>query len=148
VAPVSPLPGAAFDVALDLLPWETRCTTDLDAGAAGAPLLELWLRVPPVEPGLARAVVAYASDLTLIGTALRPFEGVSQRDAGRAFTSAVTSHTLWFHRPVPPGWVLLRQEAPIAAGGRSFGRGDVLTEEGALVASYAQEALLRFGPAA
>jgi acyl-CoA thioesterase-2 len=41
-------------------------------------------------------------------------------------------------------WLLLRQHSPISAHGRSFGRGDVLTEAGTLVASYAQEALLRF----
>ena len=41
-------------------------------------------------------------------------------------------------------WLLLRQQAPILAHGRCFGRGDVRTESGALVASYAQEALLRF----
>jgi acyl-CoA thioesterase-2 len=44
------------------------------------------------------------------------------------------------HRP----WLLLRQHSPVLAHGRCFGRGDVLTEDGALVASYAQEALLRF----
>ena len=41
-------------------------------------------------------------------------------------------------------WLLLRQHSPLLAHGRCFGRGDVLTEDGSLVASYAQEALLRF----
>jgi acyl-CoA thioesterase-2 len=145
VPPPPPVPDAGRRVDLDLLPWETRCAGDLDAPAAGPPSLELWIAVPPLDPGRAQAVVAYATDLTLIGTALRPIEGIGQRDAGRAFTSAVTSHTLWFHRPFRTGgWLLLRQEAPIVAHGRSFGRGDVLTEDGELVASYAQEALLRF----
>ena len=69
----------------------------------------------------------------------------SQRGNGTAFTSAVTSHTIWFHRPFrTDGWLLLRQHSPLLAHGRSFGRGDMLTEDGTLVASYAQEALLRF----
>ena len=60
-------------------------------------------------------------------------------------TSAVTSHTLWFHRPFETeDWLLLRQHSPLLAHGRTFGRGDVLTADGTLVASYAQEALLRF----
>ncbi len=137
-------PGARRST-LDLLPWETRSTTDLDAPAGQPAEFELWMRTPPVEVGLAPAIAAYATDLTLIGTALRPVEGISQRHAGTAFTSAVTSHTLWFHRPVrTDGWLLLRQHSPVLAHGRCFGRGDVLTEDGTLVASYAQEALLRF----
>jgi acyl-CoA thioesterase len=56
-----------------------------------------------------------------------------------------TSHTVWFHRPLrTDDWLLLRQQSPINAHGRSFGRGDVLTADGTLVASYAQEALVRF----
>jgi acyl-CoA thioesterase len=64
---------------------------------------------------------------------------------GTAFASAVTSHTIWFHRPFRTDrWLLLRQHSPLLAHGRSFGRGDMLAEDGKLVASYAQEALLRF----
>jgi acyl-CoA thioesterase-2 len=150
VPAVPPVPGSQDRVGLDLIPWETRSTADLDARQAGPAELELWMRTPPVRPELAPALTAYATDLSLIGTALRPLAGVSQRDAGTAFTSAVTSHDLWFHRSFrTDAWLLLRQHSPVLAGGRCFGRGDVLTEQGLLVASYAQEALLRFrGPAA
>jgi acyl-CoA thioesterase-2 len=143
-----PVPGlldAEYETKLDLLPFETRTTADLDAPEPAAPELELWFRTPDVAPDLAPALAAYATDLTLIGTALRPVAGVSQRDAGTAFTSAVTSHTVWFHRPFrTDAWLLLRQHSPVLAHGRCFGRGDLLTENGTLVASYAQEALLRF----
>ena len=142
---VGTLPGPEHRVALDLMPFETRCLTDLDSPALRTPELDLWLRTPSVAPELATALLAYATDLTLIGTALGPVSGVSQTDAGTAFASAVTSHTLWFHRPLrTDDWLLLRQHSPILAHGRCFGRGDVLTEGGDLVASYAQEALLRF----
>lgn len=141
---VPPVPGAEHEVKLDLLPWETRSTAELDAAAAGPPEYELWMRTPAVDAELAPALAAYATDLTLIGTALRPLDGVSQNDAGTAFTSAVTSHSVWFHRPFrTDDWLLLRQHSPILAHGRCFGRGDLLTADGSLVASYAQEALLR-----
>jgi acyl-CoA thioesterase-2 len=102
------------------------------------------MRTPAVDAALAPALAAYATDLTLIGTAVRPMEGLSQRGNGTQFTSAVTSHTMWFHRPFAcDEWLLLRQHSPILAHGRCFGRGDLLTTDGTLVASYAQEALLR-----
>jgi acyl-CoA thioesterase-2 len=145
ISPVRSVLGAEHQVRLDLIPWDTRSATDLDARDRGAPELDLWMRTPPADPALAPALTAYATDLTLIGTALRAVDGVSQRDAGTAFTSAVTSHTLWFHRPFgTDDWLLLRQHSPLLAHGRCFGRGDVLTRDGALVASYAQEAMVRF----
>lgn len=145
VAPVPDVPGGEHQVDLGLLPWETRSADSLDSRDAAEPDYSLWMRTPPVSQELAQPVVAYATDLTLIGTALRPVAGVSQQDAGTAFMSAVTSHTLWFHRPFgTEDWLLLRQHSPLLAHGRSFGRGDVLTTDGTLVASYAQEALLRF----
>lgn len=142
---VPSVPGAEHHVELGLIPWTTRSITDLESPKAEPPEYDLWMRTPKVAPELALALTAYATDLTLIGTAVRRLEGVSQRDAHTAFTSAVTSHTLWFHRPLrTEDWLLLRQHSPILAHGRCFGRGDVLTEDGTLVASYAQEALLRF----
>ena len=145
IASPGAVPGREAGIQLDLMPGETRSTDDLDAAPAGPPEYALWLRTPAVDPAFAAAVLAYATDLTLIGTALRPLDGVGQRDAGTAFTSAVTSHTLWFHRPFRTDtWLLLRQHSPLLAHGRSFGRGDVLEADGTLVASYAQEALLRF----
>ena len=130
---------------LDLIPWETRCADDLNASSAGPPQLEVWMRTPAVGGELAPALAAYATDLTLIGTALRPLEGFNHRGNGTLFSSAVTAHTIWFHQPFRTDrWLLLRQHSPMLAHGRCFGRGDVLTEDGSLVASYAQEALLRF----
>jgi acyl-CoA thioesterase II len=137
--------GPEHRLTLDLIPWETRTAVDLNATTTGPPQIEVWMRTPAVDPELAPALAAYATDLTLIGTALRPMDGVGQRGNGTAFTSAVTSHTIWFHRPFrTDGWLLLRQHSPVLAHGRSFGRGDMLAEDGTLVASYAQEALLRF----
>jgi acyl-CoA thioesterase II len=144
VEPVGEVPGPDHAVALGLIPWETRAADDLNATTTGPPEFELWMRTPSVDPELASALAAYATDLTLIGTALRPHAGLSQLGNGTQFTSAVTSHTIWFHRPfITDQWLLLRQHSPLLASGRSFGRGDILTSGGVLVASYAQEALLR-----
>ena len=141
---VPPVLGTEHRLALDLIPWETRAVDDLSATGAGPPQFEFWMRTPDVDPALAPALAAYATDLTLIGTALRPMDGLGQRGNGTQFTSAVTTHTLWFHRPFRTDeWLLLRQHSPLLAHGRCFGRGDVLTERGILVASYSQEALLR-----
>jgi acyl-CoA thioesterase II len=137
--------GPEHDLALDLIPWETRAEVDLNATTTGPPLFEFWMRTPETNAALAPALTAYATDLTLIGTALRPVDGTGQRGNGTDFTSAVTSHTVWFHRPfVTHDWLLIRQHSPFLGHGRSFGRGDVLTRDGVLVASFAQEALLRF----
>jgi len=145
VAAVSPVLDEKHRVELDLIPWETRCADDLNALAAGPPRFEVWMRTPAVDGELAPALAAYATDLTLIGTALRPLEGFNHGGNGTLFTSAVTSHTIWFHRSFRTDrWLLLRQHSPVLAHGRCFGRGDILTEDGSLVASYAQEALLRF----
>ncbi|WP_089104867.1 acyl-CoA thioesterase [Streptomyces hyaluromycini] len=145
VDPAPALPGPERALELGLLPWESRAATDLDTAKSEPPGYELWTRIPTAPPALGPALLAYATDLTLIGTALRPLEGITQADAGRAFASAVTAHTVWFHRPFTTGrWLLLRQHSPLAAHGRCFGRGDVLDEDGMLLASFAQEALLRF----
>ncbi len=145
VESVGPVLGPEHILPLDLIPWETRASVDLNSPTTGPPEFEFWMRTPDVNEELAPALAAYATDLTLIGTALRPIDGADQRGNGTTFTSAVTTHTVWFHRPFrTDGWLLLRQHSPVLSHGRSFGRGDVLTEDGALVASYAQEALVRF----
>ncbi|MFE3543950.1 acyl-CoA thioesterase [Nocardia sp. NPDC059177] len=140
-------PGPDREVRFPLLPWETRSVTDLDTHDDGQSAYDLWMRIPATADELAPALLAYASDLTVIGTALRAFDGVDQHSNGTAFTSATTSHTIWFHRPVRTGdWLLSRHHSVIVAHGRCFGRGDIFTTHGALVASFAQEALLRFRP--
>jgi acyl-CoA thioesterase-2 len=91
-----------------------------------------------------QALLAHATDLTVIGTALLPIDGVSQADTGTRIQTAVTSHSLWFHQPFRLNdWLLIDQASPVMSAGRSFGRGDVWTHDGRLVASFAQEAMVR-----
>jgi acyl-CoA thioesterase II len=140
-------PEEATVVDLGMVPWETRLVggVDLSDRAASPPRLDWWMRAASVadEPSVHQALLAHATDLTLIGTALRPFEGISQADSTVTIHTAVTSHTLWFHQPFRvDGWLQVSQHSPVVAGGRSYGRGDVFAGD-ELVASFAQEAMIR-----
>ena len=131
-----------------MIPWETRVAfgVDLQSREAGPPEYGLWMRAPTLadDQPLHQALLAHSSTLTLIGTALRPHEGLSEADAQGRLQTAVTSHTLWFHRPLRMDqWLLLQQQSPSTAGARGFGLGHVFTSQGQLVASFAQESLVR-----
>ncbi|MBW2723509.1 MAG: thioesterase family protein [Deltaproteobacteria bacterium] len=141
-------PESATTVELSMVPWETRAAfgVDLQSREVGPPDYALWMRAPsvPHDQALHQALLAYSSTLTLIGTALRPHEGVSEADAQGRLQTAVTSHTLWFHRPLRMDkWLLLQQQSPCTAGARGFGLGHAFSSEGQLVASFAQESLIR-----
>ena len=145
---VFPGPEEAVPAELSMIPWETRVVdgVDLASREAGPPRYAFWMRAPSFEgPAIAhQALLAHATDLTLVGTSLRPHEGLGENDSPERIQTAVTSHTLWFHRTLRvDDWLLVSQESPIAAGGRGFARGNVFNPEGDLLASFAQESLLR-----
>jgi acyl-CoA thioesterase II len=144
-------PESATLTDLGMIPWETRVVDGVDLAArdVGPASYRFWMRTPtlPDTPALHPALLAYATDLTIIGTALRPAEGLSQADTMTRFHSAVTSHSLWFHQPVRVDeWLLIDQVSPVFAGSRAFGRGDVWSLDGRLVASFAQESMVRMLP--
>jgi acyl-CoA thioesterase-2 len=150
--PMPPIPTPEQSAPRDLriMPWETRVVDDVDLNDPSSRPAEyrLWMRAPDVgdddAPWLHQALLAHASEPTIIGTALLPIAGVGQSDATVRFTSAVTTHTLWFHRPVRlDDWLVVDQHSPTMTGGRAFGRADVWTRDGTLVASWAQESLVR-----
>ena len=90
------------------------------------------------------AVLAFASDYTPIDSMLRA-HGLTWSEPG--LTPATIDHTIWFHRPVDPGaWLLYDQESPSTRSGRGLMVGKVFTEEGVLVATIAQEAMVRIKP--
>jgi acyl-CoA thioesterase II len=107
------------------------------------PVRHVWIRSRfPVNDDLHhRAILAYASDYGLLGAALQP-HGITFRDASVMVASL--DHAFWFHRPFRvDDWLLYAMESPAAAGARGFARGSVFTREGVLVASSAQEGLVR-----
>lgn len=104
----------------------------------------VWFRAVaplPDSPALHQCVLAYASDMTLLDTSLLPH-------GYNLFTPelqlASLDHAIWFHRPFrADDWLLYVQESPSASGSRSFNRGAIFRRDGALVASVAQEGLIR-----
>jgi acyl-CoA thioesterase-2 len=104
----------------------------------------LWFRVArPIDeqPWLHHCLMAYASDMALLGTGNRR-HGVSWMSG--ELMSASLDHAMWFHAPIKfDDWHLYTMDSPYAGGARSFNRGSVFTRDGQLVASVAQEGLMR-----
>lgn len=104
----------------------------------------VWMRTTkalPEDPAIHRAVLAYASDMTLLDAALIP-HGRTVFDSD--IQSASLDHALWFHRPFRADtWLLYSQDTPTAVGARGFTRGTLHNEAGELIASVAQEGLIR-----
>ena len=108
------------------------------------PVQNIWFRTTghlPDDPALHQCVLGYASDMTLLDTSLLA-HGRSIFD--RDLQLASLDHALWFHRPFrADDWLLYAADSPSACGGRGFNRGSIFTRDGTLVASTAQEGLIR-----
>jgi acyl-CoA thioesterase-2 len=147
--PPTDAPESCPQADLGMIPWECRVVGGVDlADRAAAPAeYAFWTRVDRdlgPDPMVNQGLLAYATDLTVIGTALRPHEGVSQADAHVRLHTAVTGHTLWFHRPFRiDDWCLIAQRVPVTAGARAFGQGHAWDAGGRMVASFAQESMIR-----
>ncbi len=108
------------------------------------PQQDIWVRatgpVPP-ERHFQAAVLAYLSDMTLLDTSLYA-HGTSIFD--QSLQVASIDHAMWFHRPCTlDDWLLYTQDSPSAFGARGMNRGNLFTRSGQLVASVAQEGLIR-----
>jgi acyl-CoA thioesterase-2 len=110
----------------------------------GEPAQHVWFRATgglPDDPALHKCVLAYASDMTLLDTALFA-HGRSIFD--REMQVASLDHAMWFHRPFrAEDWLLYAQDSPNASGARGLTRGSIFSRDGRLVASVAQEGLIR-----
>lgn len=108
------------------------------------PRQQLWFRLngdPGDDPVLHRALLAYVSDFYLIGTAILP-HGISYLDGNLIMASL--DHAMWFHRDVRVDrWLLYDCDSPSACGSRGLARGMMFDQQGRLVASTAQEGMLR-----
>ncbi|RYC30037.1 acyl-CoA thioesterase II [Lichenibacterium minor] len=104
----------------------------------------VWMRAAgtlPDDPALHAALLAYMSDMTLLDTALAA-HGRSVFDPD--IQGASLDHSMWFHRPFrADDWLLYAEDSPSAAGALGFARGSVFDRSGRLVASTAQEGLIR-----
>ncbi len=108
------------------------------------PISAAWYRACgklPDDPSLHRYMMAYASDFNFLSTAMLPHE-VSWLTPGMQVASL--DHAMWFHRPFRMDeWVLHVMESPSASGGRGLVRGRMFDQQGNLVATTAQEGLIR-----
>ncbi|WP_407529892.1 acyl-CoA thioesterase II [Methylobacterium oryzisoli] len=108
------------------------------------PRFHVWIRATsplPDDPAVHQSVLAYASDMTLLDTALAAH---GRTVFERTIQPASLDHALWFHRPFRADeWLLYAQDSPSASGACGFSRGLIFTRDGTLVASVAQEGMIR-----
>lgn len=127
-------------------PFEFRTVVDQDPfdPEPRPPFKRFWFRLRGdmgEDQRMHRALLAYASDFHLIGTATLP-HGISFMKHDMAMASL--DHAMWFHRPVRVNeWLLYDCDSPSASGGRGLARGLIFDREGTLVASTAQEGMIR-----
>jgi acyl-CoA thioesterase II len=127
-------------------PIETRSVTARDpvSPPAAEPRQAIWFRAAaalPDDPALHRAVLAYASDMALLGTAMLP-HAVGWMNP--RMQTASLDHALWLHAPFrADDWLLYATDSPWAGHARGFNRGSIFARDGRLVASAAQEGLIR-----
>ena len=132
------------DRPLELRPVDLARYSPVPRKTGGKPVQHVWIRAKhrlPDDPAIHRAVLAFLSDMTLIDTAL-VMHGKSVFDPD--IQAASLDHAIWFHRPFRADhWLLYAQDSPNSGGGRGLARGSLFTMDGRLVASTAQEGLLR-----
>ena len=108
------------------------------------PIQHVWVKTSgkmPKNYRLNQCLLAYASDLTLLDTSYRP-HGIGWRND--KFQVASLDHSMWFHKPfLTDEWMLYQQDSPFAGGARGFSRGTIFNTKGDLIASVAQEGLIR-----
>ena len=113
------------------------------------PVQPVWFKLrEPIDapPALHRSLLAYASDFHLIGTTTFP-HGISYLTGNVQMASL--DHAMWFHRDFRvDDWLLYSCDSPSAQGARGLARGQIYTRDGVLVASTAQEGMIRIVPAA
>jgi acyl-CoA thioesterase-2 len=140
------LPEDQREVITQDRPFDYRMVEDIDPfdPEKQPPIRHMWVCANgsmPDEPLSHQAALAYVSDYGLLGTALQP-HGKSFRRSNIQVASL--DHSLWLHRPFRlDDWMLFVLDSPAAAGARGFAKGSIFTRDGVLVASVAQEGLMR-----
>jgi acyl-CoA thioesterase II len=129
------------DRALEMRPLSL---THFMSSAKLDPVQRIWMRAKgdaPKDPGLQAALLAYFSDMTLLDASLYA-HGRSIFDPSLQVASL--DHAMWFHAPVDTSeWMLYDQDSPWTGGSRGLSRGTIFDREGRLIASVAQEGLIR-----
>jgi acyl-CoA thioesterase II len=157
LAPATPPPREVLEKLPDMLqnffermrPFEFRPVQPLDLlQLQPAPAQQqTWMRTSgplPDDDGLHRSLLAYVSDYNLLNTATMPHALSLVR--GNVILASI-DHAMWFHHPVRVDeWLLYCVDSPSASGSRGFARGSIFSQAGKLLASTAQEGLMRVVP--
>ena len=142
-------PADANHAPMPLAGRELRLVDVVDVNSpdeVGPPELYAWLHYDPIptRDDLAKALIAYFTGHLGISTTMRAHEGIGTSQSHFTVSTAPMTVTVSFHEPVSwKGWLLYTHESTQVGAGMSYVRGAVHTEEGELIASFAQEALIR-----
>jgi len=142
-------PDAAFPVHMPLPGRELRLEGVRDYGSpdeVGPPVLDAWLRYDPVpeRDDLRRALLAHFTGHLSISTTMRAHPGIGTSQAHHTVSTAPMAIAVHFHEPVGwDGWIRYHHESTHVGAGMSHVRGQVLTEDGRLIASFSQDAMIR-----
>ena len=125
-------------------PFESRSVYPVGLPQPEAPIKPAWYRLRAridADPALHCCLLAYCSDMGLMSTSLVPHMAHTPR---AHIIGASLDHAMWFHRPLSvDDWLLYDRDSPSAGAGRGFNRGSFYDQKGRLVASAAQESLIR-----
>jgi acyl-CoA thioesterase II len=142
-------PADANDGAMPMAGRELRLVDVVDVNSpdeVGPPELYAWLHYDPIptRDDLAKALIAYFTGHLGISTTMRAHKGIGTSQSHLTVSTAPMTVTVSFHEPVSwSGWLLYTHESTQVGAGMSYVRGAVHTQEGELIASFAQEALIR-----
>ena len=142
-------PADANDSPMPMAGRELRLVDVVDVNSpdeVGPPELYAWLHYDPIpaRDDLAKALIAYFTGHLGISTTMRAHEGIGTSQSHLTVSTAPLTVTVSFHEPVSwKGWLLYTHKSTQVGAGMSYVRGAVHTEEGELIASFAQEALIR-----
>ena len=147
--PPSAGPEAAYPAPMPLRGRELRIEGVRDHNSPDEvcpPVLDAWLRydVVPQRDDLRRALLAHFTGHLSISTAMRAHPGIGTAQAHHTVSTAVMGIGVTFHDPVRwDGWIRYHHESTYAGGGMSYVRGQVLTGDGRILASFTQDAMIR-----
>jgi acyl-CoA thioesterase-2 len=151
--PMPAVPDADEVPAAELLAeegTELRVVGNVDlrtAAVTGPPELRVWARFDTghVDQAVHQALLSWWTDPFLIGAAMRPHEGFGQGQAHKTLSTGVLTQTVNFHEEVDASqWHLFVNDSVQAGHGRCYGTGTVFSRDGRLVASFAQESMIRW----
>ena len=142
-------PADANDAVMPMDGRQLRLVDVVDVNSpdeVGPPELYAWVHYDPIptRDDLAKALIAYFTGHLGISTTMRAHEGIGTAQAHLTVSTAPMTISVSFHEPVRwDGWILYSHESTHVGAGMSYVRGAVHTEEGELIASFAQDALIR-----